>query len=219
MTEYPLTPRNRVRRLPDRGHYDTTTIYAVIDAAPLCHVAFIEAGLPVSIPTLHARVDNRILLHGSPGSRLMRHLRGGGEVAISFALLDGLAAAKSAFEHSVNYRSAVVFGKGMWLEGEDAIRAALRSFTEKLIPGRWDEVRPPSAEEIRVTAAAAVEIESASAKARSGPPVEKPEDADTPVWNGLIPLRAQAGPVESESTLPLPPSILAYMRRINGEVD
>jgi uncharacterized protein len=217
MTDYPLTSRNRIRRLPERGSYDHDTIYAVIDAAPLCHVAFIADGLPVSIPTLHARVENKILLHGSPGSRLMRHLRGGGEVSISFALVDGLVAAKSAFHHSVNYRSAVVFGSGAWLEGTDAIMEALRAFTEKILPGRWDEVRIPSPAELRVTAVAAVEIESASAKMRAGLPGEDSIDVAAPLWNGLIPLRLQAGPVESESELPLPASVEAYIRRMNGD--
>jgi hypothetical protein len=217
MTEYPLTPRNRLRRLPERGSYDHESIYAVIDAAPLCHVAFIDNGLPVSIPTLHARVENKVFLHGSPGSRLMRHLRGGGEVAISFALVDGLVAAKSVFHHSVNYRSAVVFGSGVWLEGAEAKMEALRAFTEKLLPGRWDEVRVPSPEELRVTAVAAVEIESASAKARSGPPGEDPIDADAPLWNGVVPLRTQAGPVESESELPLPAAVREYIRRVNRD--
>jgi nitroimidazol reductase NimA-like FMN-containing flavoprotein (pyridoxamine 5'-phosphate oxidase superfamily) len=217
MTASPLTPRNRLRRMPERGSYEYEVIHAVIDAAPLCHVAFIADGLPVSIPTLHARTDNQILLHGSPGSRLMRHLRGGGEVAISFALVDGLVAAKSVFHHSVNYRSAVVFGKGAWLEGQDALMEALRVFTEKILPGRWGEVRIPSPEELRVTAVAAVEIESASCKERTGPPGEDPMDDDAPLWNGLIPLRTQAGPAVSESDMPLPESIRAYIRRINGE--
>jgi nitroimidazol reductase NimA-like FMN-containing flavoprotein (pyridoxamine 5'-phosphate oxidase superfamily) len=217
MTAYPLTPRNRVRRLPERGSYDHETIYAVIDAAPLGHTAFIADGLPASIPSLHARVENRILLHGSPGSRLMRHLRNGGEVSISFALVDGLVAAKSVFHHSVNYRSAVVFGRGVWLEDPDAKMEALRAFTEKVLPGRWDEVRIPSAEELRVTAVAAVEIESASAKMRAGLPGEDPIDAAAPLWNGVIPLRSQAGTVESESSLALPDSIREYMRRINGD--
>jgi len=215
MPEYPLTPRNRLRRLPERGSYDHETIYAVIDAALLCHVAFVADGQPVSIPTLHARVENRVLLHGSPGSRLMRHLRGGGEVSISVALVDGLVAAKSIFHHSINYRSAVVFGKGAWVEEEDARIQALRAFSEKLLPGRWDEVRPPSAQELRATAIAAVEIESASAKARSGPPGEDPMDEETPLWNGLVPLYTRAGPVVSESELPA--SILAYLRRVNGD--
>lgn len=217
MPTYPLTSRSRLRRLPERGSYDQDTIHAVIDAAPICHVAFIADGQPVSIPTLHARVGNRVLLHGSPGSRLMRHLRGGGEVSISVALVDGLVAAKSIFHHSVNYRSAVVFGKGAWVEEEGARIQALRAFSEKLLPGRWDEVRPPSAQELRATAIAEVEIESASAKARSGPPGEDPMDEEAPLWNGVIPLYTRAGPVVSESDLPLPVSIQAYLRRVNGD--
>ena len=216
MTAYPITPRNRVRRLADRASYDHETVHAIIDAAPLCHVAFIADGLPVSIPTLHARSGSQILLHGSPGSRLMRHLRGGGEVSISFALVDGLVAAKSVFHHSVNYRSAVVFGRGAWLEGSEAQMEALRAFTEKLIPGRWDEVRVPSPAELRVTAVAAVEIESASAKTRSAPPGEDPHDEDEPLWNGVIPLRLQAGQPVSASDLPVPPSIVENIRRLNN---
>jgi uncharacterized protein len=217
MPDYPITPRNRVRRLAERGSYDPAVIYPIIDAAPICHVAFIDDGLPVSIPTLHARDGDRILLHGSPGSRLMRHLRAGGEAAISFALVDGVVAARSIFHHSVNYRSAVVFGSGRWLEGAQALTDALRVFSEKLIPGRWDEVRPPSPEELRATAVAAVEIQSASAKQRAAGPAEGEEDRESLLWNGVIPLKSQAGPAKSESDLPVPASILAYMRRINGE--
>lgn len=204
---------SRLRRLPERGSYDPETIYAVIDAAPVCHVAFVEDGQPYSIPSLHARDGSRVLLHGSPGSRLMRILRLGQPVSISFALLDGIVAAKSIFEHSLNYRSAVVFGRGRWLEGPGELAQALYLFSEKILPGRWAEVRPPSPEELRVTAVAAVEIETASAKARSGPPVEKPEDQDADVWSGLVPLTLCAGAPQSACDLPLPPSIQALLKR------
>ena len=215
MPEYSRTPLNRLRRLPDRGSYDEETIYAIIDAAPLCHVAWIDDGQPVSIPMTHARMGNQILLHGSPGSRLMRALRSGSAVSISFALVDGLVAARSIFHHGQNYRSAVIFGSGGWVEGEAALMDALRAFSEKLIPGRWAEVRPPSPEELRATAVATIEIESASAKMRSGPPGESPDDEDEAVWHGVIPLRLRAGPVEDGGALPR--SILAYIQRINGE--
>jgi nitroimidazol reductase NimA-like FMN-containing flavoprotein (pyridoxamine 5'-phosphate oxidase superfamily) len=217
MSEFPQTPRNRVRRLPERGSYAAESIYAVIDAALICHVALIEDGLPVSIPTLHARSGERIYLHGSPGSRLVRHLRNGGQVSLSFALVDGLVAAKSVFHHSLNYRSAVVFGRGSIVEGREALLEGLRAFTEKILPGRWDEARRPSEEELRVTALAQVSIESASAKQRSGGPKDDEADLALPVWNGVIPLRAAAGLPQAESDLPLSPSIAALLRRYQGD--
>jgi len=208
------SPRSKVRRLAERASYDSSVIYPIIDAALVCHVAFVADGQPFSIPTLHARMGDSLLLHGSAGSRLIRHLQAGNEVCVSFALVDGLVLAKSVFHHSVNYRSAVVFGRGRKIEGQEEVLQVLQAFTEKILPGRWDEVRPPNPQELRITGVAALEILSASAKDRSGPPGDDPEDAELPVWNGVIPLRPGAGALKSDSPLPVSPSVAAFLKRL-----
>ena len=217
MSEFEITPRNKVRRLADRASYDAEAVYAVIDAAPVCHVAFIVDGQPFSIPTQHARIGNTLLLHGSPGSRLIRHVQSGRPLCISFVLVDGLVVARSIFHHSINYRSAVVFGTGHKVEGTDGLLEALHAFAEKILPGRWDEARRPSPEELRVTAAVAIEIESASLKQRAGDPGDDAEDLDLPIWAGLVPLRPAAGPAESRASQPVPASVQAYLKAVNGE--
>jgi hypothetical protein len=212
MPVYEPTPRSKVRRLAERASYDSAEIYPILDAALVCHVAFVVEGQPFVIPTLHARIGDTILLHGSPGSRLIRHLQAGNEVSISVALVDGLVAAKSAFHHSINYRSAVIFGRGRKVEGNAELLKGLEAFTEKILPGRWSEARTPNPEELRVTGMAAVDIVSASAKSRSGPPVDDPADLDLPVWNGVIPLHQAAGPLQSGSPLPASPSVEAFLK-------
>ena len=143
MTDSLKTERSRVRRLPDRGHYDRETIYAILDEALVCHVSFVQDGQPFVIPTLHARDGDALLLHGATTSRLLHHIAAGGEVCVAVTLLDGLVLAKSVFHHSVNYRSVVLFGRGELVEGDAAKLAALEIFTEKLTPGRWAEARQP----------------------------------------------------------------------------
>jgi len=193
MTDYPPTDRTRVRRLPDRGHYDRETIYAILDEALVCHVAFVEDGRPFVIPTLHARVGDALLLHGAPASRLLKHLAAGGEVSVAATIADGLVLAKSVFHHSVNYRSVVLFGHGAPVEGDAAKLAALEAFTEKLLPGRWSEARVPNAAELKATAVIRVAIEEASAKIRTGGPKDDPEDLALDVWAGVIPLSLVRG--------------------------
>ena len=211
MSTFETTSRNKVRRLADRASYDSEAVYAIIDAVPICHVAFVSDGQPFVIPTQHARVGNTLFLHGSPGSRLIRLIGSGAPVSVSFAAVDGLVVARSIFHHSVNYRSVVVFGHGRKLEGDEDLLAALRAFSEKVLPGRWDESRPPTPAEMRVTAVAAIDIESASAKTRSGPPGDDPADLELPIWHGVIPLRPAAGPLESDSTQPVPPSVQEFL--------
>ena len=163
MTIYEHTPRNQVKRHPERGAYDAATIYPIVDAALICHVGFVLDGQPFVIPTLHARQGDTILLHGSRTSRLLQHAQAGGELCITVTLLDGIVLARAVFSHSINYRSAVLFGQGQPIEDADAQMAALEAFTEKLIPGRWNDARLPSPTEMRQTAIVAVPIASASA--------------------------------------------------------
>jgi nitroimidazol reductase NimA-like FMN-containing flavoprotein (pyridoxamine 5'-phosphate oxidase superfamily) len=184
--------RTQVRRVPARAVYDRAAIDAILDEALLAHLAFALDGQPYAIPTLHARVGDVLYIHGSAASRAIRALSAGAPACLTVTLLDGLVLARSAFHHSVNYRSVVVLGRASPVEGPDERRAALRAFTERLVPGRWEEVRPPSDQELKGTRVLAMSLDETSAKVRSGPPVEEPEDYALPVWAGVIPLHTSS---------------------------
>lgn len=211
MTEFTQTDKNRVRRVPNRGAYDKATLYAIVDAALLCHVGLVQDGEPVVIPTLHARRGDEILLHGATTSRLIQAAAAGQPLCLTMTLVDGLVLARSVFHHSVNYRSAVLFGRGR-LVPEAAKLDALAYFTEKLLPGRWDDVRAPNAAEAKATAVVAVTIESASAKVRSGPPKDDEEDYALPVWAGVLPIRQAFGDPVADPQLPEGIEAPAYLR-------
>lgn len=198
---FPKTPRNRVKRHPERGRYNPSEIYPIVDEALICHVGFVHDQQPVVIPTLHARQGDTILLHGARGSRLLRHVEAGGDVCITITLVDGIVLARSVFNHSINYRSAVIFGRGAPIDDEQARLEALAAFTERLIPGRWADARLPTAVELRQTSIVAVPIESASAKIRSGPPKDDADDLDLPVWAGVVPLYQASGPPIADPSL------------------
>jgi nitroimidazol reductase NimA-like FMN-containing flavoprotein (pyridoxamine 5'-phosphate oxidase superfamily) len=186
-------PRSRVNRVPDRADYDLETVGGILDAATVCHVGVVDdRDFPVVIPVLHARDDRTLYLHGSSASRLFRTAPRS-EVCVTATLVDGLVLARSVFHHSVNYRSVVLFGEPRRVEREEDKRAALRAFTEKLIPGRWNDAREPSSQELKATAVLAMEIDEASAKVRTGGAVDEDEDYELPVWAGTIPLRTVAG--------------------------
>ncbi len=193
MSEFEVTPLNRVRRLPDRGRYDRDTIFPIVDAGLICHVAFVVDGRPFVIPTLHARDGDTLLLHGASTSRMLRHMAHGGEVCVTVTHVDGLVLAKSVFNHSVNYRSAVLFGRGRLVEDDAGKMAALAAFTEKILPGRWADARLPNPIELKATSVIAVDIESASAKVRTGPPHDDDADLDLPVWAGVLPITHATG--------------------------
>jgi uncharacterized protein len=208
MNDFEITDLNKIHRLPKRGYYDREAIYGILDATMLCHVGFVQDGQPFVIPTNYARQDDSLFLHGATTSRLIRQIGEGGPVCISVAILDGLVLAKSAFHHSVNYRSAVVFGRGRLIEGDEEKLRALELFTEHIVPGRWQEVRPPNRQELKATAVAAIAIESASAKLRGGPPSDDADDLGLPVWAGVLPIQQVTGePVPadySDNSLPVP---------------
>jgi nitroimidazol reductase NimA-like FMN-containing flavoprotein (pyridoxamine 5'-phosphate oxidase superfamily) len=206
------TKLNQVKRLPERGHYDAATIYPIVDAALLCHVGFAIDNQPYIIPTLHARHGDTILLHGAKGSRLLRHIQSGGPVCITVTVMDGIVLARSVFHHSINYRSAVLFGTGALVEGDEARLRALEAFTERLIPGRWADARPPSPIELKQTTIVAVPIESASAKIRTGPPKDEAEDLDLPVWAGVLPLQYVAGTPIADDQLSPAVELPGYIR-------
>ena len=201
MDRFDVTDTNRVRRLPERGHYDRATAYAVLDAAPLCHVSFAMDGRPAIIPTLHARWGDRLLLHGSSASRLLRHLGAGHEVCVGVTVLDGLVLARSLFHTSMNYRSVVLFGRGTLLTEAEERLAALEVLSEKMMPGRWAEARRPNPQELKATAIAAIPITLASVKIRAGGPKDDPADLAMAVWAGVIPLAVAAGTPEPDAAL------------------
>lgn len=216
MSEFSITERNQVKRRKDRARYDKSTIYQIIDEAMFCHIGFIQDGRPYVIPTLHARREDELLIHGAVASRLLKHIREGNEVSISIAILEALVLAKSVFHHSVNYRSVVLFGKGKLIEEEDKKLEALRHFTEQLIPGQWKYARQPTPAELKATAVVSISIEEASAKIREGSPVDEQGDQDLPIWAGLLPVTQCIGPpVRADYTdenIPLPEHILKKVK-------
>ncbi len=201
MSEFRKTEVNRVRRVPDRGHYDKKTVYGIVDEALICHVGFVQDGRPFVIPTLHARRDDEILLHGASTSRLMQHVQAGHEVCLTMTHLDGIVLARSVFHHSLNYRSAILFGKGYLVDGDEETMTALEQFTERLMPGRWADARQPNRKELKATAVVALPIEMASAKVRSGPPGDDEEDYTLPVWAGVLPIVQTVGPLQADGCL------------------
>jgi len=180
--------RSKINRLPARGYYDKNTIYKIVDEALYCHVSFVQGNQPYIIPTIHARMGDKIVLHGAKGSRLLKHLAEGNEVCIAITLMDGLVLARSVFHHSMNYRSVVLFGKGKPLENKVKKLEALKAITDHLTPGRWEDAREPNEKELNATAVVSIDIDEASAKIRTGPPIDDEEDYNLPVWAGVIPI-------------------------------
>jgi uncharacterized protein len=193
MSDFPPTTRSRLKRLPNRGSYDKSVIYPILDASLICNIAFVQEKQPYVIPTLFARDDDSIIIHGASTSRLIRHLQKGHRICLSVSIIDGLVLARSIFEHSMNYRSVVVFGRGKAIFKEDEKRQALQVFSEKLLAGRWKDARQPNSVELKATGVVSVEIESATAKLRNGPPDDQPEDLSRSVWAGVIPIHTVYG--------------------------
>jgi nitroimidazol reductase NimA-like FMN-containing flavoprotein (pyridoxamine 5'-phosphate oxidase superfamily) len=189
MPEFAAEERNKVRRAPNRAKYDRDTVYAIIDEALYCHIGFVQEGRPYVIPANHGRSGDRLLLHGSVASRMLNVVESGAPLCVAFTLLDGLVLARSVFSHSVNYRSAVIFGSGELILDPDEKWSALETITEHIMPGRWADARQPTAKELAATAVVAVGIESASAKVRTGPPGDSEQDYALPVWAGVLPVR------------------------------
>jgi nitroimidazol reductase NimA-like FMN-containing flavoprotein (pyridoxamine 5'-phosphate oxidase superfamily) len=183
--------RIRVKREPQRARYDRETMHAILDEALVSHLGFAVDGQPYVIPTLHARVGDVVYVHGSAASRMLRALSGGAPVCLTTTIFDGLVLAKSVFNHSVNYRSVVLFGTAS-LVTDDEKAGALEALTEQLAPGRWAEARQPTAQELKATWILALPIDEGSAKVRSGPPEDEPEDVDLPVWAGIVPVHLAA---------------------------
>jgi uncharacterized protein len=220
MSQFPATDRTKVRRKPDRGSYDRDLIYSILDEAFVCHVAFLADGLPMVVPTNYVRVGDKLYLHGSPASRLMKTLSSSAPFTLSVTLLDGIVCAPSAMGHSVNYRSVVVIGKAEIIEGHEAKLAAMRDFVEAVIRGRWAQVRPPTESEIKATMVLAVPLVEASAKVRTGFAVDNEKDYEGASWCGVLPMKWQLQrPLDdprSKQKNPVPANIANYTRPQTG---
>lgn len=191
--------RTRVRRFPEKAVADRAGLHAVLDAGLVAHVAVVdEDGQPFVVPVAYARDGERVLFHGSTGSRLFRSLAAGARTCLTVVLLDGMVLARSSFESSMNYRSAMVLGTCDVLEGEDKDRA-LRVISDHLLPGRWDDIRPPSRKELAATLVLALPLDEASAKISAGPPEDAEEDLDRPVWAGVVPIVESFGAPEPDA--------------------
>jgi uncharacterized protein len=188
----PVTDRTKVRRLANRGNYDRETVHAILDEALVCHVGFVVDGAPVVIPTIHWREEDTLYVHGSAASRMLRSLKDGVDACVTVTLVDGLVLARSAFHHSMNYRSVVVFGKARVVDDDEKLRA-LDSLVEHVVRGRSQEIRPPNERELRQTLVLALPLDEASAKIRTGGPVDDEEDYALPVWAGVVPLKLTPG--------------------------
>jgi nitroimidazol reductase NimA-like FMN-containing flavoprotein (pyridoxamine 5'-phosphate oxidase superfamily) len=202
-----LTKRTELRRLPSRGSRDLDTINAILDAGFLAHVGFCVDGQPYVIPTLYGRDGEALYLHGSAASRMLGRLETGIPSCVTVTLVDGLVLARSAFHHSMNYRSVVAFGTAHKIDEPAQKTRALRIISEHLIAGRWNDVRIPSEKELKATAVLKFSIEEASAKIRTGPPLDDEEDYSLPVWAGILPLSLEA-------KTPVPDSRLAEGTRV-----
>ena len=186
------TQRTTLKQVPKRGHYERDLVYQILDEGLVCHVGFVANGQPYVIPTAYGRVEDKLYIHGSPASRMLRSLQTGIDVCVTVTLIDGLVLARSAFHHSMNYRSVVVFGTATTVQDTDQKLEALYAFSEHIVAGRWAEVRPPSRQELAGTLVLALPLSEASAKVRTGPPVDDEADYALPVWAGEIPLKVVA---------------------------
>ena len=216
MSDLEPTPRTTLRRLPARGHFDRATVNAILDEALVCHVGFVSDGQPFVIPTIHARVGDHVFVHGSAASRMLKTLQGGLPVCLTVTLVDGLVLARSAFHHSMNYRSVVVLGDAEAVTDNGEKWDALHAIVEHVAPGRWSEVREPSAKELAGTLVLRLPIEEASAKVRTGPPLDDEEDYALECWAGVLPLRLTPGTPVPDPRMPqgrpLPASVTGYAR-------
>lgn len=218
MKTFEKTERTTLKRLPARGVYDRDLVYKILDEGLICHVGFAIDGRPFVIPTGYARVQDQLYIHGSQASRMLRSLQRGVDACVTVTLLDGLVLARSAFHHSMNYRSVVVFGKATVVDNDEEKLSALRAFSEHMIPCRWDDARKPTAQELKATTVLSLPLEEASAKVRTGPALDDEEDYELPIWAGVIPVSLVAGPPIDDPRLKrgskVPDYVLGYDRKV-----
>jgi len=193
MTDLAKTERSRVKRMHERGRYDFDTVAQILDSGFICHVGYAIEGMPYVTPTSYWREGDRVYWHGSSASRMLRAAQGAADVCLTVTLIDGLVLARSAFHHSINYRSVMLFGKAHKVEDPAHKLQALENFVERVAPGRWAALRPASEQELKATTVMHMLIDEGSAKLRRGNPVDDDEDYDWPVWAGVVPIRTVAG--------------------------
>ncbi|RYU97757.1 pyridoxamine 5'-phosphate oxidase family protein [Emticicia agri] len=213
---YPVTPHTKISRSAKRGSYDEETIYQILDEGLFCHIAYVLDGQPMMIPTGYCRIGNKIYIHGSVGSHFMRSIADGRRVCLTVSFVDGLVLARSAFSHSVNYRSVVLFSPATVVTDEQERWDALEAFTNHVIPGRWEEIRQPNTKEMKATMVISFTIEEASAKIRTGGPNDDEEDYELSVWAGVLPLKLQAqAPITDPKMvhdIPVPDCVIGYRK-------
>jgi nitroimidazol reductase NimA-like FMN-containing flavoprotein (pyridoxamine 5'-phosphate oxidase superfamily) len=220
MENYSATARTKVRRLPKRANYDKLAVHAILDEGFICHVGFAVDAQPYVIPTVYARDATTLFVHGSAVSRMLRTLTQAVPICITVTLLDGLVLARSAFHHSLNYRSVVMLGNARLVDDSDEKMRALTLITNHVVPRRWDEARTPNELELRQTSVLALPLEEVSAKIRSGPPVDDEEDYALPIWAGVVPVETRLGdPISDGRVLAGVPEIdLARIRRFAAPI-
>lgn len=201
MTAYEPSPRSRVRRLYARGSYDHDAVYAILDVGFICHVGYVIDGQPYVTPTSYWREGNRLYWHGSSASRMLRTVKEGIPACLTATHVDGLVLARTGFHHSVNYRSVMAFGNARPVGDEAEKAAVLKNFMDSLIPGRWEALRPPNEQELKATTVVWMDIEEASAKVRTGPPIDDEEDYELPIWAGVIPISTRIHAPEPDPRL------------------
>ncbi len=210
------TERTTVRREPMRGVYDRETINGILDDGFVCHLGFVHDGHPFVIPTSYWRIDDDLYVHGSAASRMLRNLAAGVEVCVTVTHVDGLVMARSAFNHSVNYRSVVVLGKAHLVESDEEKTTALHAFTERLAPGRWDDIRHPNPQELKATSVLKIALQEASAKVRQGAPVDDEEDYALQCWAGVVPFRTIVEAPQPDDRLSPAIPTPAYVTQYSG---
>lgn len=213
-TSFTPTDRTQVRRMPKRGHYDRETVHAILDAGAIAHVGYVIDGQPYVTPTAYWRKGDRIYWHGSSASRMLRTIDAGSPVCVTVSHIDGFVLARSAFHHSVNYRSVMAFGTAHKLTDEAELMDALRDFTERLFPGRWEALRPVQPQELKATTVLAMDLTEAVAKVRTGMPIDDDEDYALPIWAGVLPVETRVlAPISDPKNLPglTPPEYLAQV--------
>jgi len=202
MNEFTPTERTKVRRLADRGKYDSESVYGILDEAFICHVGFVVESQPYVIPTGFARVNDTLYIHGSAASRMLRTLADGVQVCVTVTLIDGIVMARSGFHSSMNYRSVVILGRATQVEGRDEKLAALAAFSEQVMPGRWKDLRETTDAELKGTLVLSLPLKEVSAKVRTGPPKDDEVDYALPLWAGIVPLKLSAGNPINDPRLP-----------------
>ncbi len=213
--DFSPTTRTTLRRLPKRGSFERETVNGILDEGFVCHVGFVVGGQPFVIPTAYGRAGDVLYIHGARASRMQKALAAGCEVCVTVTLLDGLVLARSAFHHSMNYRSVVVFGRARVVESEEEKSAALEAFTEHVMPGRWADVRWPTPQELAATTVLAIRLSEASAKVRTGPPIDDEEDYALPVWAGVLPLGVSASAPVADPRLPPGTPVPGYVEQFD----